>query len=159
MKARISRITRICGSIEYQRFKILSSLMEKSEDDSLWRFERKKIRRLLPETNESKENWQEIDTDSLLSQMQKMYSKMMKSISDARILDLSEETSVSEKLSLMEEFFERKGECLFSELVRSWKPIDIVCAFLAVLEAVKFRAAVIFQNKVFGEIKICRRVQ
>jgi segregation and condensation protein A len=32
--------------------------------------------------------------------------------------------------------------------------MDIVCAFLAVLEAVKIRMIVIFQNRMFGDIMI-----
>ena len=32
--------------------------------------------------------------------------------------------------------------------------MDIVCAFMAILEAVKFRTASIWQNRMFGDIKI-----
>ena len=32
--------------------------------------------------------------------------------------------------------------------------MDIVCAFLAVLEAVKFRMVTIYQNRMFGDILI-----
>jgi len=55
----------------------------------------------------------------------------------------------------MAEFFETKGECAFTDLVvRSNSVMDIVCAFLAVLEAVKVRMAVVFQNRMFGDIII-----
>ena len=32
-----------------------------------------------------------------------------------------------------------------------------ICAFMAILEAVKFKMITIFQNKLFGDIKICAR--
>ena len=55
----------------------------------------------------------------------------------------------------MNEFFENKGECLFTDLiVREGSLLDVVCAFMAILEAVKFKLAVIYQNRMFGDIKI-----
>ena len=47
---------------------------------------------------------------------------------------------------------------MFSELLtRVGNPLDMVCAFMAVLEAVKFRIIVIYQNRLFEDIKICPR--
>lgn len=141
--------------IEYQRFKKLSSLMEEKEDENEWNFERKRIKRFLPE-EPADDGWQEVDAEGMLMQMGRIYRALVSSISNTRVLDMYEEVSVGEKLTLMEEMFERKGECLFSELVRDGSKIDFVCAFMAVLEAVKFKTARIFQRRMFGDIKICR---
>ena len=66
-----------------------------------------------------------------------------------------EEISVSEKITLMNELLENNGECSFTELiVRKENLLDIVCAFMALLEAVKFKMASIYQNRMFGDIKI-----
>ena len=55
----------------------------------------------------------------------------------------------------MTELLESKGECSFTDLVvRSGSVMDIVCAFLAILEAVKFRMIAIYQNRMFGDIMI-----
>ena len=71
------------------------------------------------------------------------------------ILDLYEEVSVNEKITLMNELLETKGECMFTDLiVRKGNLLDIVCAFMAILEAVKFKMASIWQNRMFGDIKI-----
>ena len=35
--------------------------------------------------------------------------------------------------------------------------MDLVCAFMAILEAVKFKMITILQNKLFGDIKICKK--
>ena len=55
----------------------------------------------------------------------------------------------------MNELLENKGECSFTDLiVRKENLLDIVCAFMALLEAVKFKMASIYQNRMFGDIKI-----
>ncbi len=143
--------------IEYQKFKKLSELMEKQEDTSEWNFERSRIQRVLPfEDRES--DWEEIDTWDLLQQMQKMFKSMMRDYSNDTILNMYEEISVNEKITLMNEFLEKSDECMFSDLItREGNEMDIICAFMAVLEAVKFRMIKILQNRVFGDIKLIKR--
>jgi segregation and condensation protein A len=34
--------------------------------------------------------------------------------------------------------------------------MDVICAFMALLEAVKFKMGTIFQSRLFGGIKICK---
>lgn len=135
--------------IEYQKYKKLSALMEEREDDSEWSVERKKIQRVLPFEEENL--WEQVDTWSLM----KTFSKLVSAYSQEQILTMYEEISVSEKITLMNEFLEDKGECFFTDLiVRKDNLMDIVCAFMAILEAVKFKMACIYQNKMFGDIKI-----
>ena len=143
--------------IEYQKFKKLTALMEDQEDDSEWNFERKKIQRVLP-FDESEEMWEEVDTWELLQQMQDIFKSMMKQYSNEKILNMYEEISVNEKITLMNELLEDKKECLFTDLLtRPGNEMDVICAFMAILEAVKFKMITIFQNKLFGDIKICAR--
>ena len=135
--------------IEYQKFKKLTVLMEEKEEESEWSFERKRIQRVLP--FEEEELWEKIDTWDLL----KTFSTLVSSYNSERILDLYEEISVSEKITLMNELLEERGECFFTDLiVRKENLLDIVCAFMAILEAVKFKMASIYQNRMFGDIKI-----
>ncbi|HOF11937.1 MAG TPA: segregation/condensation protein A [Treponemataceae bacterium] len=135
--------------IEYQKFKKLTSLMEEKEAESEWSFERKRIQTVLP--FEEEELWEKIDTWDLL----KTFSTLVSSYNSERILDLYEEISVSEKITLMNELLEERGECFFTDLiVRKENLLDIVCAFMAILEAVKFKMASIYQNRMFGDIKI-----
>lgn len=143
--------------IEYQKFKKLSSLMEEQEDESEWNFERKKIQRVLP-FDEAEDMWEEVDTWELLQQMQSMFKNMMGQYSNEKILNMYEEISVNEKITLMNEFLEDKKECMFTDLLtRPGNEMDVICAFMAILEAVKFKMITIFQNKIFGDIKICAR--
>ncbi|MDR1956182.1 MAG: segregation/condensation protein A [Treponema sp.] len=135
--------------IEYQKFKKLSELMEVKERESEWRIERKKVPQPLPGAAE--ELWDTLNIWDLL----KTFSSLMANLSGERIIDLYEEVSVNEKLTLMTELLEARGECTFTDLlVRKGSLMDMVCAFLAILEAVKIRLTVIVQNRMFGDILI-----
>lgn len=145
--------------IEYQRFKKLSLLMEEQEEQSEWSFERKKIERYLPFTDGG-DQWQKMDTWSLLQDMQKTFRNLTNINPDERILDTNESITTSEKIALMNELLERNGECMFTDLItRRGSMLDVVCAFMALLEAVKNQLADIYQNRMFGDIKICRKMQ
>ena len=57
----------------------------------------------------------------------------------------------------MNELLEKHNECMFTDLlVRKGNILDVICAFMAILEAVKFKMAAIYQNRMFGDIKICK---
>ena len=135
--------------IEYQKYKKLTTLMEEKEEETEWFFERKKMQVSLP--FEDNELWERVNTWDLL----KTFSNLISSYNKERILTFYEEVSVNEKITLMNEFLEEKGECMFTDLiVRKGNLLDIVCAFMALLEAVKFKIASIWQNRMFGDIKI-----
>jgi segregation and condensation protein A len=135
--------------IEYQRFKKLSDLMEEKGKEAEWVMERKKIQRALPFVEE--ELWEKADIWALV----KTFSSIMSQAPGERLIDLYEEVSINEKLTLLNEYLETKGECNFTDLVvRNGSLLDIVCAFLALLEAVKLRTITVFQNRMFGDILI-----
>ena len=75
-------------------------------------------------------------------------------------MDLYEEVSINEKLALINEFLDRDGQFSFTDLItRPHSTMDVACAFLAMLEAVKFRLIMIQQHKLFGDIRIRRRTE
>jgi segregation and condensation protein A len=135
--------------IEYQRIKKLSEMMSEKERESEWIIERKNKQRILPFADDGL--WEQIEIWDLL----KTFSTIMTSLSAERIIDLYEEVSINEKISLINELLETKKEFLFTELIiRPDSIMDIICAFLAILESVKSRWIKIFQNKLFGDIRI-----
>lgn len=135
--------------IEYQKYKKLSTLMEEKAAEAEWLIERRKIQQTLPFNDE--ELWEKVDIWDLV----KTFSNLMAGLPGERVIDLYEEVTINEKIALLTELLESKGQCSFSELViRSSSIMDIVCAFLAILEAVKVRAIMIFQNRMFGDIQI-----
>lgn len=135
--------------IEYQKFKKLSELMEEKEREVEWVVDRKKVQRDLPFA--IGELWSKADVWDLF----KTFSSLMTNISSERIIDLYEEVSINEKQTLIVELLESRGECRFSDLVvRKGSLMDIICAFLAILESVKIRMILITQDQMFGDITI-----
>lgn len=136
--------------IEYQKYKKISDLMAEKGKEAEWMIERKKKQRVLP-FPEDDSLWQQIEVWDLL----KTFTNLMASLSSERIIDLYEEVSINEKLTLIHEYLETRGEFLFTDLItRTESVMDIVCSFLAVLEAVKRKIIEIFQNRMFGDIRI-----
>jgi segregation and condensation protein A len=135
--------------IEYQKFKKLSEEMEEKEKDAEWVVERKKLQHNLPFNDE--DLWENVDIWSLM----KTFNALIRKIPGERVLDMYEEVTVNEKITLLSELLEEKGECYFTDLiVRSRSIMEVVCAILAILETVKTRMILISQHIMFGDIKI-----
>jgi len=134
--------------IEYQKYKKLSELMEKKENDSEWIIERRRLQHNLPFTDD--DIWDKVDIWDLL----KSFSSLTVNFSAERIINLYEEVSVNEKTALLMEYLENRGECRFTDLIKHSGALDVVCSFLAVLEAAKMRMIILFQNRLFGDIMI-----
>jgi len=136
--------------IEHQKFKKLSELMSQQEESAEFSLQRKKKQQPLP-FKEEDSMWEQLEVWDLL----KTFSGLMKSLSSERIINLYEEVSINEKISLIHEFLEEKGEFLFEELIRNPESImEVVCSFLAILESVKVKKISIYQNRLFGDIRI-----
>lgn len=138
--------------IEYQKFKKYADLIGEKEYESDVVFTRKRTQKTLP--FDDQDLWEEIDTWDLL----KTFSKILSKISPERIFNIYEEVSVNEKIALMHELFTANAEISFQDIVvRDDSPLDVICAFLAILEAVKIRMIRIYQNMVFGDIRVVKR--
>jgi len=134
--------------IEYQKYKKLSELMVEKEKENEWLIERKRLQHHLPFTDS--DIWEKVDIWDLV----KTFSSLTINLPAERIIDLYEEITVNEKTTLLFEFLENKGECRFTELIKRAGALDVVCSFLAVLEAAKMRLIILFQNRLFGDILI-----
>jgi len=134
--------------IEYQKYKKLTELMEDKEKENEWVIERRRLQHNLPFSDD--DLWEKADIWELLT----IFSSMTANIPSERILDLYEEVTVNEKTTLLMEFLENKGECRFTDLIVRTGALDVVCAFLAVLEAAKMRMIILFQSRLFGDILI-----
>ena len=135
--------------IEYQKYKKLSEEMEEKEKDAEWALERRKLQHSLPFNDD--DLWEKADIWSLM----KTFSALIRKIPGERIINMYEEVTVNEKITLLAELLEEKGECYFTDLIiRSKSIMEVVCAILAILEAVKTRMIFISQHVMFGDIKI-----
>ncbi len=136
--------------IEYQRYKKLSELIADKEREVEWVIERQKSQIALPFPDDGR-IWEQVSVWDLL----KTFSALISSISSERIVDLYEEVSVNEKITLIHEYLETRGEFLFTDLlVKDNSLMEVICSFLAVLELIRSRQIVVLQNKLFGDIRI-----
>jgi segregation and condensation protein A len=138
--------------IEYQKFKKLSELIEAKEQEAEWSIERKSAQPVLPFPDE--ELWEQVTVWDLL----KTFSSILSSFPSERIIDMYEEVSVNEKITLIYELLDSSGEFMFTDLVIKKSSImEVICSFLAVLELVKSALILVYQNKLFGDILIKER--
>ncbi|MDC7247103.1 MAG: segregation/condensation protein A [Sphaerochaetaceae bacterium] len=140
--------------LEYQKYKKYSVLLaQKNQGDQLF-IQRKKSQFMLPFTDD--QLWSEISVWDLL----KTFSSILNNLSVDQVFNVYEEVTVKQKITLMNELFGQKESITFSDLlVDKTSPLEIICAFLAILEAVKFNMIVIEQHRLFGDIQITRSAQ
>lgn len=138
--------------IEYQKFKKLSELIEEKGQEAEWSIERKSAQPVLPFRDEGL--WEQVTVWDLL----KTFSSILSSFSSERIIDMYEEVTVNEKITLIYELLDSTGEFMFTDLVIKKSSImEVICSFLAVLELVKSAVILVYQNKLFGDILIKER--
>jgi len=138
--------------IEYQKYKKLSDLIAEKEKESEWGIERRRNQQILPFSDDGM--WQQIEIWDLL----KTFSTIISSISTEKIIDLYEEVTINEKITLIRELIERKKEFIFTEILKKVNSfMEVICSFLAVLEMVKAKEIFVYQNKFFGDIRIKSR--
>ena len=135
--------------IEYQKYRKLSELMADQEKGAEWPLEREKKQNILPFVDD--EIWQQVNVWDLLQS----FSSLISTISSERIIDLYEEVTINEKITLINEFLESGTEFYFSDLlIKPDSIMEIICSFLAILELIKAKRIIVLQNKLFGDIRI-----
>ena len=138
--------------IEYQKYKKLSELITEKEEEAEWIMERKPNQIVLPFLDE--EVWESISIWDLF----KTFYSIISSLSSEKTIDLHEEVSINEKITLIHEYLESKGQFLFTDLLTGSRSLmELISSFLAVLEMVKAKAIQVFQNRLFGDILIRAR--
>jgi segregation and condensation protein A len=138
--------------IEYQKYKKLSELMQQKEQEAEWVMERKPNQIALPFLDE--EIWESVSIWDLF----KTFYSIITALSSEKTIDLYEEVSINEKITLIGEYLEVRGQFLFTDLLtKSRSLMEFICCFLAVLEMAKACQIQIFQNRLFGDILIRAR--
>ena len=138
--------------IEYQKYRKLAELITEKEEEAEWIMERKPNQIVLPFLDE--EVWESISIWDLF----KTFYSIISSLSSEKTIDLHEEVSINEKITLIHEYLESKGQFLFTDLLTGSRSLmELISSFLAVLEMVKAKAIQVFQNRLFGDILIRAR--
>jgi segregation and condensation protein A len=140
--------------LEYQKFKKYTSLLSDSSQVGELFIQRRKSQFMLP--FEDQDLWNEVSVWDLL----KTFSALLKAVTPEQVFNVYEEVTTKQKLALMNELFETRDEISFLDIVvRPHSAMDVICAFLAILEAVKFHMVMIIQHSLFGDILIRRRTE
>lgn len=140
--------------IEYERMRKLTDLMSEREQQVDWIIERRNSQAVLPFPDDE-DLWEKVDSWDLL----KSFSKVMKGLRTERVISLWEEVSINEKITLIREFLEDRREFSFDEvIINPGSVMEVVSAFLAVLELVKSGTVEVYQNRLFGDIRLKRPV-
>ncbi len=138
--------------LEYQKYKKYADLISMQEGSTEWIISRKKNQRVLP--FDDADIWEEIEIWDLL----KTFNTLLAGLSKENVFNIYEEVTVKEKTAYLLELLEEREEFPFLELiVQEHSPLDIICSFLAILEAVKMRIIKIYQHSLFGDILIRKR--
>ncbi len=138
--------------LEYQKFRKYTELLTNTANSEDLFIERKKSSFMIP--FEDQQLFENIDLNSLLTTFTSILSK----ISPTKVFNVYEEVTVNEKLALINELFESKDEIFIEDIIIFLdKPLHIICSFMAILEACKFKMIIIEQKIPFETIVIKKR--
>lgn len=138
--------------LEYQKFRKYTELLTDTGGGSQMFIMRKNSAFRLPFGDE--ELFDGVTLQDLLS----TFSKMMTSITPSKVFNVYESVTVNEKIALMHELFETKAYITFEEVVIYLdQMLHIVCSFMAILDACKFKLIALEQSESYGQILIRKR--
>ncbi|MCQ2397903.1 MAG: segregation/condensation protein A [Sphaerochaetaceae bacterium] len=140
--------------LEYSKFRKYSELLLGNETQDDFVIERKPTEFILP--FDDSDLWGDSTVQDLLDTYIRLFSSVQ-SVSE-KVFNVYEEVSDKEKIALMNELLEKQDSIMFTDLFKDKRtPMHIICAFLAVLEAVKDKMVLVDQPVLFGDMTITRR--
>lgn len=139
--------------LEHQQYKEAALVLKQREDQEsrVWKTPRSRENNYV----EVDEEFVEIDIFQLISAFQ----EVMRSIGHIEQMEIDHQRlSVDEKITELTTFINSRDKVLFSSLVETLSSKrEIITVFLALLEMVRNKVIVCFQNKNYGEIVLFRR--
>lgn len=139
--------------IEYQKYKKLSGLLGNviaGQPPLLLREETGQ----LPLSMATETEWKEVDSLTLLH----LFLRVLESSSEVeKFIDLQEEVTINQKITLIYEQIEKKSKICFQDIVGKGGILALVCSFLAVLELLKLQVIRVMQKQAYETIYILKR--
>lgn len=152
------RINLVQRLIEYKRFKEMALAMEKREADQLKVYDRgyHDADEHVVEEQTSEDVVRDVTFFDLIASfkfaMERMPKRFIHEIDRINV-------TIEEQAAYIEEFFSRRSEATFYELVKDFGDrIHIVVTFLALLEIIRAKKLIVRQPKPFSELSIIRNV-
>lgn len=144
--------------VEYKRFKEMSEEMKKHEDEQMkvcYRGYRSADEHVVEEET-SDDLIRDVTFFDLIASfkfaMDRMPKKFIHEIEKINV-------TVEEQITYIEDFFSRRSEATFYEMVKEFKErIRVIITFLALLEVIRSKKLIIRQLQPFGELSIMRTV-
>ncbi len=136
--------------ITYQRYRQYARVLEEHREHSEGAVLRKVGQNsfLFPNTEDP---WDSLTLDKLM----RAYQKAMKRFAPPQIVDILEEVTVPEKMTLIKEKLMARGRCLFSQLLlQANSAMEVVNTVMAILEMAKNKEISIEQEENFADILI-----
>lgn len=142
--------------VEYKRYKEMSGQFSALEDERLLihdRGYRESDEMIMPEEEED-HSLRDVTLFDLIASFRFAMDRMPKKFVH-EVIRLN--VSVDEQLAFLREFFSRRSEATFSELVAGMaERIRVIVTFLALLEMIRSRHLIVRQNDPFEELSIMR---
>jgi segregation and condensation protein A len=135
--------------LEYQKFKMAAESLQAMDTrrDLIW------TREAVPPEFEGEELLS-VDLFDLLKAFRKLLTRLGE---DARLQLKRDNVSVAEKIGWLTDLLERRSSIDLLPLLADLPTrLDRIAAFLAVLEMIRLQLVVVFQRKLFGEIRMTR---
>lgn len=140
------RVDLVAKLIDYQKFKKISQLMK---DKFIKRELKEDTVRPKRQIFYNDEVWDEVDVKELFV----TYSSIKKIHQREKIVNIDEEYTINEKITLIDELLTDRSEFYFDQLITNENSLlEVVCAFLAILDSIKYRVLKVYQNRQFGKI-------
>lgn len=145
--------------LEYSKYKKYSELLMGNEDSDNIKIERKPSEFVIPFNDE------DILDNATLEILKNTYLHVMevyRNVGGDVPINIFETVTEGEKITLMNELLEKKECITFTDLIKNAKKdasikLHIICAFLAILEAIKDKIIIVSQAEEFGEMEIRKR--
>jgi segregation and condensation protein A len=144
--------------VEYKRFKEMSVEMKRREDERMKIYERGY--RSADEHVVEEETGEDLIRDVTFFDLIASFKFAMDRMPKRFVHEIEKiNVTVEEQVAYIEDFFSRRSEATFYEMVKDFADrIRIVVTFLALLEVIRAKKLIIRQLQPFGELSIMRNV-
>ena len=138
--------------IEYQKFKKYTEILTGNGNSDRFYIPRRENPFMIP--FEDKDLFKDVTLNDLFA----TFKTLMERVTPTKVFNIYEEVTVKEKIALMTELFETREDITILDIIRNPEnPLHIICSFMAILEATKFKMILIHQNEPNGIIYIRKR--
>ncbi len=138
--------------LEYQKYKKYTDLLTGKAAPDRFYIPRKENPFLLPYEDE------ELFKDVTLENLLMTYRTLLEKVVPAKVFNIYEEVSVNEKIAYMNELLEDNDMILITDIIVHMDRADhIICSFMAILEATKWKMILLRQEEPYGQIYITKR--